>query len=217
MNDLRSLRDGWDHAARTNAMVNICTSQAEWKAEDFFAHGRAEVDRVIENLRDILPEREHALDFGCGVGRLSQALARHFYRVTGVDISGEMVDQARKLLPEGERVKYAAIPSDNPILPIRMGTFDLVYTTIVLQHMPHDLQRAYLREFLRVLKPEGIASFQLPHGPTVPHGAHYLSMWGADPLTVGEWVEEDGGVVLGDDVEGQDGGWESHRYTVGKA
>jgi ubiquinone/menaquinone biosynthesis C-methylase UbiE len=197
-------------------MFNICTSREDWTADNFFANGRSEVDRVIDKLRDVLPERERALDFGCGVGRCTQALAHYFRWVVGVDISQEMVNRARSLNGE-QGVSFTAITKSGPALSFGDKSFDLVYSTIVLQHMPHELQRGYVKEFVRVLKPEGVASLQIPTGPEVPHGAPWLSMYGTPSETVGEWATEAGGVVLGDDVEGQDGNWVGHRYTIGRA
>jgi SAM-dependent methyltransferase len=216
LTDLRSLREGWDQAARENAILNICTSRADWTVESFFADGRSEVERVMDKLRDVLPGRERALDFGCGVGRLTQALGQYFRWVVGVDISPEMVNQARKLNGT-QGVSFAVTAASGPALSFGDGSFDLVYSTIVLQHMPHELQRGYIKEFVRVLKPEGVASFQLPTGPEVPHGTHWLSMYGTPSETVGEWATEAGGIILGDDVEGQDGRWVAHRYTIGRA
>jgi SAM-dependent methyltransferase len=216
LTDLRSLREGWDQAAREDAILNICTSRADWTVESFFADGRSEVERVMDKLRDVLPERERALDFGCGVGRLTQALGQHFRWVVGVDISSEMVNQARKLNSE-QGVSFAVTTQAGPSLSFGSRSFDLVYSTIVLQHMPHELQRGYVKEFVRVLKPEGVASIELPTGPSTTHAIPWLSMYGTPSETLGEWVTEAGGIVLGDDVEGTDGGWVAHRYTIGRA
>ena len=45
-------------------------------------------------------------------------------------------------------------------------SFDFVYSTIVLQHMPPEFALGYLREFARVLRPGGLAVFTLPAGPS---------------------------------------------------
>jgi SAM-dependent methyltransferase len=44
-------------------------------------------------------------------------------------------------------------------------TFDLVYSNLVLQHMPPELSRSYMTDFIRVLKPGGVGVFQLPSRP----------------------------------------------------
>ena len=65
--------------------------------EEFFATGEAEfahVSRVAETLGRP-GRRGRALDFGCGVGRLTRALGERFESAIGVDISAGMVEQAR--------------------------------------------------------------------------------------------------------------------------
>ncbi len=56
-------------------------------------HARAEADFLVQSLQ--CHAGSHLLDVPCGNGRLSFELARRGYRVTGVDISEEFVDEAR--------------------------------------------------------------------------------------------------------------------------
>lgn len=62
------------------------------------------MDALIEYVRSLNIDcpRKHALDFGCGVGRLTQALAAHFDEVTGVDISPSMIKLAKKYSRHGD-------------------------------------------------------------------------------------------------------------------
>jgi 2-polyprenyl-3-methyl-5-hydroxy-6-metoxy-1,4-benzoquinol methylase len=64
----------------------------------------------MERLKtlDLGEQHGRALDFGCGVGRLTQALATHYDKVDGVDISWEMINLARRHNQHGDRVKYFA-------------------------------------------------------------------------------------------------------------
>ena len=57
-----------------------------------------------------------ALDFGCGVGRLSQALAEHFEEVVGVDIAESMVAKAREFNRHGDRVRYVVNATDDLVV-----------------------------------------------------------------------------------------------------
>jgi len=134
-----------------------------WDPEEFFATGRAEVDGVLGMLaeRGIAVERGRALDFGCGVGRLTQALAEHFDSCDGVDLAESMIERARELNRDGERVRF----HHNDASDLRLfgdGTFDFILSLIVLQHMKPELMRGCMREFVRVLRPGGVAIFNIP-------------------------------------------------------
>ena len=101
--DFTSLQTVWDTLAREDpfwAILSVPEKRGgKWTPEDFFRSGQAEVDapsaRILTSgypLSDGV-----ALDFGCGVGRLTQPLADYFKRVVGVDISPTMLDLARSL------------------------------------------------------------------------------------------------------------------------
>ena len=143
-----------------------------WDAEDFFRTGRDEIDGVLAYLDEIgRPlSRARALDFGCGVGRLTQALGEHFERVVGVDIAESMVRRAAELNRHGERVRYLVNTTDR--LPaLESGSFDFVYSSITLQHIPPDAAREYVGELVRVLAPGGTAVFNVPDGPAYRPGS----------------------------------------------
>ena len=97
-----------------------------------------------------------ALDFGCGVGRLTQAMARRFAASVGVDISEEMIRKA-ETLNEYAHVSYLTSVAER--LLFGDESFAFVYSNIVLQHMPRRLAIGYLREFVRVLEPGGVLVF----------------------------------------------------------
>ena len=102
-----------------------------------------------------------ALDFGCGVGRLTRALADRFDTCDGVDVAASMVERARALNGDNERVRFHH--NDAPDLQLFGDeSFDFILALIVLQHMEPRLMRGYLREFLRVLRPGGVAYFNIP-------------------------------------------------------
>lgn len=213
MTVLDDIRVGWDHAAREDAMGNIVTIPGLTPAE-FWQRGCDEIDAMLAHLDEVGIEYkpDRALDFGCGVGRLTSALAPHFKRVDGVDISPEMIDQAKSLNVWPRRVEYHL---NSEQVPFREGTFDLIYSRITLQHMPPDLQRGYLDEFLRVLKPKGLAVFQIPDGPEYHHPSEWLSMYGVPRPVVEGWVDDAGGAVLDVELlEDASPTWLAYRYTI---
>lgn len=138
-----------------------------WTADEFFAEGRIEITALIDYLRSkgYGPPFGHALDFGCGVGRLSQALAEYCDTVTGVDIAPSMIASANHWNRHGDRCRYL-VNGTPDLLQLPDATFDLIYSNIVLQHMPTIMSWAYLKEFVRVLKPGGLLCFQIPSEPS---------------------------------------------------
>jgi len=147
-----------------------------WDPEEFFQTGRREIEGVLRYVDAWgLPfARRRALDFGCGVGRLSQALADHFEQVVGVDIAESMIERACEYNRHGDRVRYL-VNGTNRLDGLDDESFDFVYSTITLQHMPPEPAGGYIREFFRVLRPGGIAVFQVPNGKT--HKAGSLGAW----------------------------------------
>lgn len=167
---IEQLAKQWEQLARENPLWAIL-SQPErhggrWEPEEFFETGRREVERILQRSDCAAAlRRGRALDFGCGVGRLTQALAEHFQEAEGVDIAAAMVRQARAFNRHGERCRY----HHNPVADLsrfEAARFDFVLSAITLQHVEPEYAKRYLGEFARVLKPGGLLYFQLPSGNT---------------------------------------------------
>ena len=95
------MRRDWDRRALENARYYVATGQNEWTDEEFFAAGEQELqDHVCNDLGNICqgddPKTMKVLEIGCGAGRVTRALARFFGEVYAVDISRNMVRQARR-------------------------------------------------------------------------------------------------------------------------
>lgn len=160
-------RRNWERFARTDPLWAVLTEPGKagnrWTVDEFFATGRRVIDAELARVREHHPRLAmgRALDFGCGVGRLSQALAAHFGKVTGVDISSEMLALAAQHNRHGGRVSY--VHNTRPDLAgFADGSFDFVCSLITLQHIPPVHVRTYLAEFLRVCAPGGAVLFQMP-------------------------------------------------------
>jgi SAM-dependent methyltransferase len=164
--NLWQLRRHWDALARVDPYFAVLTDSGKqgnrWASDEFFRTGVAEADSDMARIRQLAPDLplRHALDFGCGAGRLTQGLARHFARVTGVDISGRMVDLARE---QNHDARVAFVHNPRPDLrAFGDNSFDLVCSRITLQHIAPRYTRRYLREFVRVLSPGGVMLAQVP-------------------------------------------------------
>lgn len=142
-----------------------------WEDAEFDATGRAEIAGLLQRAAALgLPlRRRAALDFGCGVGRLSRPLARSFDRCVGVDISEQMIARAREQSAGVANLEFIANGSDR--LPaIADAEIDLIFSRIVLQHVAsRSAIRSYLTEFARVLAPGGLLVFQLPSRVPLRH------------------------------------------------
>ncbi len=90
------------------------------------------------------------LDIGCGTGTMLQAVSSNFDTVAGFDVSEEMLAQARKKLPDAD-LRVADL---REAWPTEDGSFDVVYETLVLEHI-EDLGHFY-QEAARLLRPGGV-------------------------------------------------------------
>jgi SAM-dependent methyltransferase len=160
---LAAHRRDWEELATIDAKWSVLTGPGKrnaWEDSEFFATGECEIRQLLQTLQGFgYPKLfKSALDFGCGVGRLTQALSQTFENTWGVDISARMLEQAKANVP-----RASFVLNDTSHLSFADGAFDLVYTAMVLQHLPHPrFIVAYIGEFLRVIGSRGIAVFHVP-------------------------------------------------------
>ena len=162
-----STKRQWDRLGRTDPLWAVLTDPQKrgrkWDVGEFFQIGEEEVAFVLAHLATLgvrLP-RGRALDFGCGVGRLTRALAARFERCDGVDVAPSMIREAVRLNRDVPRAVFHLNQRDDLGL-FGDGTFAFVYSALVLQHMPRESAERFMRELFRVLAPGGAAVFQLP-------------------------------------------------------
>ena len=172
---LEHVRKVYEQLGRDDPLYAVLTSASKrgnrWDPDEFFRRGRSEIADVLGwvSERKLTLGRDRALDFGCGVGRLTQALADEFGEVVGVDISSTMIAAAAQYNRHGARVHYLV----NTAADLRLlddDGFDFIYSSKTLQHIPPAAAESYIREFIRVLRPGGLAIFQLRNGPRVRPG-----------------------------------------------
>jgi SAM-dependent methyltransferase len=163
-----TLQRVWNENAQADPFFSVLGDERHrhgpWDPDAFFETGRREVQALFDRLSadGLSPRFGRALDFGCGLGRLAEALAERYSRVAAVDISDSMVEQARRLTKH-RNVEY--ITNVAPDLRLfASGSFDLCVSHLVLQHTGRRLAMNYLSEVIRILAPGGIAEVQVPVG-----------------------------------------------------
>jgi trans-aconitate methyltransferase len=158
----REARD-WDDLAQVDPLWAVLSVDGKrnrrWDPDEFFATGEAEVEQILATATELgrPARRRRALDFGCGVGRLTRALAQRFDETVGVDVSERMLEQARRLNADAPNITFAT--AEEP----PAGPFDLVVANLVLQHLPSKaLARVDITRLIEAAHPDGLVVFQLP-------------------------------------------------------
>jgi 2-polyprenyl-3-methyl-5-hydroxy-6-metoxy-1,4-benzoquinol methylase len=126
-------------------------------AQDGRLAGR--LTRMVDAVTYHVPAGGSVLDLGCGTGELASAIATAGLRVTGCDISPEMLHRAAAADPCGA-VDWVQLDPDWQVLPFGPQTFDAVVASSVLEYV--DDPTAVLRECCRLLRPGGVILCTVP-------------------------------------------------------
>lgn len=169
--------------------------------EDFWATGRNEMNgyrQLIQTHFGAFPDAS-ALDFGCGVGRLTRAMGEMCQKATGLDISPGMLAEARRHAPSN--VSYVSELGDE--------TFDWLNSIIVFQHIPPKRGYRLLDDLLARVNPGGALSLHI----TLFKDESFLThIWPA--LRRGQWDGER--FTSMDHVVGDAGGMEMYDYDMSR-
>lgn len=164
------MRREWDERARDNARYYVNTARQDWTDEEFFASGeRTVAEEILSDMINICqgkpPKQMRVLEIGCGAGRVTRALARLFGEVLAVDVSGEMVELARKALTGFDNVRIEQ-NNGRDLTVLGNVRVDFAFSSIVFQHIPSkEIIESYVREAHRLLRPGGLFKFQVQGGP----------------------------------------------------
>lgn len=134
----------------------------KWDIDEFIETGKSQVDEVVTEIEKlgIDPSTKSVLDFGCGVGRVTQNFAKRFKKATGVDISSPMIENARKI----NKISNCdfVLNQREDLSRFENASVDVIFSVMVLQHNRPHIARRYIEEFTRIVKQDGIIYFQLP-------------------------------------------------------
>jgi ubiquinone/menaquinone biosynthesis C-methylase UbiE len=157
----------WDERARENALYFVDT-QVDYDDPDtdaFWRRGDEVVDLMLDMVELSLRSDDSVVDIGCGVGRITRALAHRVGHVYGLDVSSEMLKLAREHNSDLENVEWRH--GDGQGLGV-LGddSVDGCFSHVVFQHIPDPaITLNYIREMGRVLRPGGWTLFQVSTDP----------------------------------------------------
>jgi ubiquinone/menaquinone biosynthesis C-methylase UbiE len=166
---LAKMRQDWDARARENARHYVESSRTDWSDDEFFQSGESTVageilTDMINICQGIHPQQMKVLEIGCGAGRVTRALARLFGQVHAVDVSAEMIEQARRNLAGLPNV-HLYVNNGMDLSPLPAIEFDFAFSSIVFQHIPsYEVIESYVREVHRLLRPGALFKFQVQGG-----------------------------------------------------
>ena len=167
---LKQLEENWRKLGEEDPMWAILTHEEnkgnKWDEQEFFATGDKTIDGIVNKIskKYQINKFSSALDFGCGIGRLSRAMCKYSDEVYGVDIASSMIEKANEHNIYPDRCHYILNTKDD-LSVFESNKFDLVITLITLQHMHPKFAFNYIKEFFRIMKKDGLLIFQLPHQP----------------------------------------------------
>ena len=149
----------------------------EQAKRDFFSTGEAYVNFVLQSIKghfDTSFTIKRALDFGCGVGRLTIPLSTACEQVVGLDVSPSMLQEARRNAKEIGAENIEFLLADDNLSTIGGQSFDFINSFIVFQHIP--LHRGYrlLRRLLSLLSEGGIGVLHFTYSTPPPGCAFTL-------------------------------------------
>jgi SAM-dependent methyltransferase len=239
--NLQKVQKAWDKLGQTaplHSMLPVLFSQKIKSMDEYFAFGKKHTDEVMTYVRLLGVElgKRRAVDFGCGLGRTTQALAEYFDEVYGLDIAPSILKLASSYNVYPHSCEYI-LNETTDLSRFRDNSIDFVCSFGVLQAVNSELFRNYLSAFMRILVPGGVLVFQLPSEPartmkgfvfrvtpatllnyyrTYKYGHEVYAMKKAK---VAEAVQQAGGIVLDvreDRTYRVGESWVSYQYCVSK-
>lgn len=175
-----TFREDWDRRAVEDGRGYTASHDHETEAK-YVESGARDAGLLLDFARlDPAHTYERALEIGSGLGRLLEFMAGRFSKVTGADVSPEMIRRAEERLGrsgKAGRCEFLLVDGDGRI-PTQ-EKFDFVYTYTVFQHILPRQTARYIEEVRRLLKDDGVAVLHFAE----PYGLrrHFQALFHIDP------------------------------------
>src|SRR5437763_15854406 len=160
----------WDERAGENALFFV-DNRLDYRhpdSERFWSEGERDLDALLSALGAVIQPSDRILEIGCGVGRLTRALAARGATVEALDVSERMLEHARRLNPQLANVEWV-LGDGTTLSTIDSGSVDVCISQVVFQHIPDPaVTLGYVRAIGRVLCVAGWAAFQVSYDARAP-------------------------------------------------
>ncbi|NMC36074.1 class I SAM-dependent methyltransferase [Candidatus Beckwithbacteria bacterium] len=110
----------------------------------------------LKKIKELAQKADRVLEFGCGEGTKLSKIVPKTVKGTGIDISRTAIAMAKERHPAYDFVFY-----DGKKIPCKDGSFDLVYSAFVLEHLQNPSQN--IKEMIRVLEKDGLLVLLAPN------------------------------------------------------
>lgn len=150
----------WQILAKTNPLYYICSDKGKRITEEEFRQtGKEDYKRHILDDK-LISKKETIIDLGCGIGRMTEFMAKDFDKVVGIDISKEMIKQGRERMESLHNVFLMETDGEN--IPLASSSIKTVFSYLVFQHVKtKEMVKSNFDEVYRILKPKGLFKVRL--------------------------------------------------------
>jgi len=163
----------WNKYGKKNPYFGVLTydefldeNLSEESKKKFFRTGDEFVERIFKAIHqrfDATFSPKKILDFGCGTGRLTLALAKKGEDTLGMDVSVDMLEEAKKNAIDQAISTVHFLPSDDELSTIVGKKFDLINCYIVLQHINVERGMKIFSSLVDALNNKGIGVIQFTY------------------------------------------------------
>jgi len=164
-----AMRRYWDDRAREDAFYFVDNELAYGNPdrERFWTRGAQALDLLLEAVGVALTSEDRVVEIGCGIGRMTRAIASRVAFVEALDVSERMLELAREHNPELANVSWL-LGDGESLSGVADASVDVCVSHVVFQHLPHpSLALGYVGEIGRVLGDRGWAALQVSNAPRV--------------------------------------------------
>ena len=161
----------WQHLGEQEPYWSVLTSpkfqmsRIGSTGDEFYRSGQAclsTIEAFFARSGQPIANVKSVLEFGCGVGRETIALASRFTQVVGVDVSPAHLALAQRAVARHRRSNVECVRLTSIGAIATLPRCDLVYSVIALQHNPPPVMQEALSLLFDRMPAGGYALFQLP-------------------------------------------------------